>query len=71
MGDACRLLSKVYGVVGGIGTFVVSYVGGRTAELGYLSVEYERNWFLTIAIFIGAALSVVMICVALFTLGEV
>ena len=72
MGNTCKLLSKVFGVLGAIGTIVVAYFGGRTANLYSMRYDYyERNWPLTIGIFIGTGLGVAIISVALYTLGEI
>ena len=72
MGNTCKLLSKIYGVLGTIGTIVIAYFGGRTANLYSMRYDYyERNWPLTIGIVIGMGLGVAIIVVVLYTLGEI
>lgn len=71
MGDACKALSKIYAVLGGIGAFYLSYSLGRTASIGHYSTSYERDWLLTIAIFLGSALSVAIVSVVLEAVGEI
>ena len=46
MGDICKTLAKVYGVIGAIGTIVVSIIFGKTASIEMYSIDYERNWLL-------------------------
>ena len=71
MGDICKTLAKIYGVIGAIGTIAASVIWGKTASIGKYSISYERNWLLTIAIFLGVGLSVAMVTAALYTLGEI
>lgn len=71
MGDICKILAKIYGVIGAVGTIAASIIGGKTASIGTYSIRYERNWLLTIAIFLGVGLSVAMVTAALYTLGKI
>lgn len=71
MGDICKTLAKIYGVIGAIGTIVASITLGKTASIRNYSISYERSWLLTIAIFLGVGLSVAMVTAALYTLGEI
>jgi hypothetical protein len=50
---------------------LAAHFGGRTAGIGYGGVRYERNFLLTVAIFLGVELSVAMVSIALHTLGEI
>lgn len=71
MGNVCKTLAIVYGVIGAIGTIIVSIIFGKTASIEMYSIDYERNWLLTIAIFLGVGLTVAMVTAALYTLGEI
>ena len=71
MGNICKTLAKIYGVIGAIGTIAASIILGKTASIEKYSISYERNWLLTIAIFLGVGLSVAMVTAALYTLGEI
>ena len=61
MGTACRILSIIYGIIGAIGAFVTSNRIHKTTD----------NWGITIAVFFAVVLSVAMVTVALYTIGEI
>lgn len=71
MGKACKTLSVIYGILGTISAFVVAFYYGRVAEVSRYETTYTRNWVLTISLFLGIMLSVIIVCVALSTLGDV
>lgn len=61
MGTACRILSIIYGIIGAIGAFITSNRIHKTTD----------NWGITIAVFFAVVLSVAMVTVALYTIGEI
>lgn len=68
MGNACRLLSKIWWGFGAICSFYFSSILGIEIDWGLYK---ERDWVLTIAIFLGAMLFVTVVSVALYTLGDI
>lgn len=73
IGRWCKILAKIYGVIGTIGSIVLANIYGKEAEANsyFERVEYQRNWMLTIAIFVGVLLVVSMICITLYTIGAI
>lgn len=73
IGGCCKILAKIYGVIGAIGSIVLANIYGKESEVNYYfeRVEYQQNWELTIAIFVGVLLVVSMICIALYTIGAI
>ncbi len=67
MGSVCKGLATLYGVFGSIGTIVMSYSLGKIGAVH----RADRTWLLTISVFLGMGLMVAMICVALYTLGDI
>ena len=72
-GGLCKLLAIIYGILGSIGSIVMANILGKSAEYDFVKREMvsERNWPLTIAIFVGTLLVVAMISVGLYTIGEI
>lgn len=57
-GGLCKLLAIIYGILGSIGSILTAGILGKNMEfdLGEMEMVFERNWPLTIAIFVGTLL---------------
>lgn len=75
MSGICRILGKITLVLGLIGAFAVAMIYGETYqdEIIYKTVKTvtQRNWGLTIGLFVGIAFSAVILAVILMALGDI
>ena len=71
LGSLCKKLATIYGFLGAIGTIILAVKFGKVADIGWSGVDYERDWGLTLTIFFASGLSVAIVTVALYTLGEI
>lgn len=51
--ELCKTVAVIFLIIGVIGAFAVAWQFGVTSEVGYKTIHYERNWVLTIALFLG------------------
>lgn len=74
MEDYCKVIGKVWLVLGTIGSFILANVNGRVIEdVSMYGIEYKRNLPLTLGWFFGcmfAVLTIVVICHALAEIIE-
>ena len=76
MKDFCRVLSWIVLILGLIGAFLIANTYGvitkvSTSKWGNVSTETQRDWPLTIGIFIGTAISALVIFAILGALAEI
>ena len=67
MSKLCKGLATVFGILGTLGNGIIAANAGNI-QRGCL---YMRDWGITIGIFLGLMLGVIIICVVLLTLGEI
>lgn len=71
MKGICKVIAYVNLVLGIIGSIAAAYLGGRSLDTySRYSISYDRNWLLTIAIFLGIMLMVITLYVILMSLVE-
>lgn len=72
MQKLCNMLSKFIIVWGGVGSIIAAIVFGKETTVSvYGVVETERNWGLTIGIFLATLISVFLLFVIFAALAEV
>lgn len=75
MGNTCKLIGYIWSIFGFISSIILAYSYGKVRDtyhfLGSTQYSSERNWLLTILIFMISLLSVAVISVILFALSEV
>ncbi|SEV93399.1 hypothetical protein [[Clostridium] fimetarium] len=74
----CKELSVVIGVLGVIGSFICASILGKSTSVSSSlssysskSVEVTRNWGMTIGIFLAQMIGVIVVCVILYSIGEI
>lgn len=70
MGNQCRILAIIYMILGVISSIILAISLGITAEMGKYSVQFERNWVLTLAIFVGGVFTSYIVYVIMMTLAD-
>lgn len=69
MKSICRTFGNVILFLGIIGSIFISNSLGKV--LNYESLKLERNWTLTITLFLSCALSVIVLSILLFGISEI
>jgi hypothetical protein len=71
MKDLCKIMGNVVMVLGTIGSFAIAYQNGLVIRTSMYSIRPERSWVMTIAWFLGAMLSVMILCTILYSIADV
>jgi hypothetical protein len=71
MKDLCKIMGNVVMVLGTIGSFAIAYQNGLVIRTSMYSIRPERSWVMTIAWFLGAMISVMILCTILYSIADV
>lgn len=71
MKTICKISGYFIGIIGTIGSFIMAKEFGVSNTIKYLGIYTERNWILTIAIFIGSMAMISSISFILLGISDV